>query len=159
MPPPEREEDPDIIEFIVDEPKIRINKAIMTKNATRQNRMPLAKEFLLKVQSALTKSHSSLSRHSLDDKVGFLESDYFKNQIKDILPKKYLETPISKIKGLPDEIVKALGATLTVDQALSINLARFTRITGLNIKEASKARQLLLGISLPDSSRPNSKEQ
>ncbi|WP_440454051.1 hypothetical protein [Psychrobacter sp. ASPA161_9] len=160
-PPPEREEDPDIIEFIVDEPKIRINKALMTKSAIRQNRAPLAKEFLSKVQSALTRSHNSISRHSSDDKVGFLESDYFKNQIKDILPKEYLETPISKIKGLPERVIKTLGASLTVDQALSIDLARFSRKTGLGVEEASNARRLLLGISIPDdkSGRPNSKEQ
>ncbi|MGM8887153.1 hypothetical protein ACS8FD_14610, partial [Psychrobacter sp. 1U2] len=159
-PPPEREEDLDIIEFIVDEPKIRINKALMTKSAIRQNRAPLAKEFLSKVQSALTRSHNSISRHSLDDKVGFLESDYFKNQIKDILPKEYLETPISKIKGLPERLIKTLGASLTVEQALSIDLARFCRKTGLGVEEASNARRLLLGISIPDdkSGRLNSKE-
>jgi len=159
-PPPEREEDPDIIEFIVDEPKIRINKALMTKSAIRQNRAPLAKEFLSKVQSALTRSHNSISRHSSDDKVGFLESDYFKNQIKDILPKEYLETPISKIKGLPERVIKTLGASLTVEQALFIDLARFCRKTGLGVEEASNARRLLLGISIPNdkSGRPNSKE-
>lgn len=149
VPSPPPKEAPDTIDFIVDEPKIRINKALITQHARGQNRTPIAKEFLSQVKVALTRSSNSPSRHPLEDKVGFLESDYFKNQIKNRLPKEYLKTPLSKVPGLPSEVIKALGPYLTVNQALSIDLARFTRRTGLNAQEAAKVRHLLLGISVP----------
>lgn len=149
VPPPK--EDPIIIDRIVDETPIRINKAIMTRYARSQNRMPLEKAFLSKVQTALTRSHSSTSRHSFDDKVGFLESDYLKNQIISLLPKEYLKTPLSKIEKLPKEIARALGENFTVGEALSMDLAKFARNTALSIKDATKVRHLLLG--LPDVSK------
>lgn len=149
VPPPK--EDPIVIERIVDERPIRINKAIMTKSASRQNRMPLEKAFLSKVQTALTRSQSSTSRHSSDEKVGFLESDYLKNQIISLLPHEYLKTPLSKIEKLSKEIVRVLGENLTVGEALSMDLAKFARNTLLSVKDAAKVRHLLLGI--PDVSK------
>jgi hypothetical protein len=151
VPLPEK----DPIDHIVDEPIIRTNKALMTKNASQQNRMPLAKEFLSKVQTALTNSHRSTNRYALDDYVGFLESDYFKDQIKNLLPEEYLKRPLGKVKELPTEVIKALGKDFTIDQALEIPLARFARRTGLSIKEASKARFSLIGLKAESNNDDN----
>lgn len=149
LPPknPAPPKDPIVIDRIVDEPMIKINKSIMTKNAKIQNRMPLEKQFLQQVLNALTKSHRSTSRHAFDDNVGFLESDYFKGQIKNLLPEEYLKRPLDKVRELPGEIVKKLGSNLTIAQALAIDLAQFAQRTELSIGEASKVRHQLLGIA------------
>ncbi len=144
---PSPPKDPIVINRIVDEPMIQINKSIMTKKAKIQNRMPLEKQFLQQVQNALTKSHRSTSRYAFDDNVGFLESNYFKDHIKKLLPEEYLKRPLGKVKELPGEIVKKLGSNLTIAQALAIDLAQFARRTELSIREASKVRHQLLGIA------------
>lgn len=156
--PPER--DPISIESIVDEPMIRMNKSLMTKNASRQNKMPLAKEFISKVQAALANSSNSASRRSYKDDVGLLDSDYFKDQIKNILPKTYLERPLCEVKGISSKVIEALGERSTINSILSMNLTKFAKKAGLTASEASKIRRDLLGMTLPDdkSDRPNSKE-
>lgn len=146
-PPISPEKPPRQIESIVDEPVLKMNKALLTRDASSHTRLPAQKEFLQKIQTALTTSFRSPKRHAFGE-VGFLESDYFKDQIKHLLPERHLKSPIGQVKGLPDEVVKALGDDLTIEKALSIDLARFARRTGLSIKDASNARQLLLGISL-----------
>jgi hypothetical protein len=147
-PPVPPVEPPPYVEHIVDEPVLKINKALLTREASSQTRMPAMKEFLQKMQTALTTSFRSPKRYAFGE-VGFLESDYFRDQIKQLLPEQYLKIPISRVKGLPREVVKALGDDNTIEQALSIDLARFARRTGLSIEDASKVRHQLLGIAQP----------
>ncbi len=150
IPPPVLPEAPPRqIESIVDEPMLRIHKSLLTRDASSQTRLPAMKEFLQKIQTALTTSFRSPKRYEFGD-VGFLESDYFQDQIKPLLPERYLKTPLGQVKGLPDKIVKTLGSDLTIEQALSLDLVGFGRRTGLSIAEASKVRHQLLG--LPDDS-------
>lgn len=141
--PPEKP--PKIVEHIVDEPMLRMSNALLTTEAASQSRLPAMKEFLRGIRTALTTSFRSPKRYPLGE-VGFLESDYFKDEIKKLLPERYLQTPLGRVRGLPDEVTKALGDDLTIDQALKMDLARFVRRTGLSVAEAAKARQRLLGL-------------
>ncbi len=145
-PPVSPEEPPRQIESIVDEPMLKMKKFLLNREASSQSRLPAMKEFLQKIQTALTTSFRSPKRHAFGN-VGFLESDYFKDQIKQLLPERHLKSPIGQVKGLPDKVVKALGDDLTIEKALSIDLARFAQRTGLSIEDASKARHQLLGIA------------
>jgi hypothetical protein len=135
--------DPQVIykESIVDERPIRLNPALLT----RESRLPAMKELLRKVQSAMTTSWRLPSRYPAGE-VGFLESDYFKDRIKQALPKNQLDRPLSNITGLPEEVVKAFSDKMTVAQALEMDLSSFASKTGLSIAEASKARHVLLGL-------------
>jgi hypothetical protein len=137
---------PPVILSIVDEPTIRINPALLTRSATSETRMPAIKELLRGIQNAMTTSWRTPKRHAFGE-VGFLESDYFKDQIKKLIPEDRLETPIARLSGLPESVARSLGERYTVADALELDLASFTRRTGLSIEEAARARQRLLGLS------------
>lgn len=132
-------------ESIVDERKIRINPSLLTYRATTESRTSTAKELLREIQNAMTSSGRLPTRYPLGE-VGFLESDYFKNRVREILPHERMETPLSRINGLPDEVVRNLGDQSTVGAALKMTLSDFARKTGLSIDKATNVRRALLGI-------------
>jgi hypothetical protein len=85
--------------------------------------------------------------------VGFLDSDYLKNRIQQLLPQDALARPIGDVAGLPPAVVEALGADTSVADALSLDLPTFARRTGLSLRDSGLARRRLLGID-PDASGP-----
>ena len=133
-------------ESIVDERNISMNPNLFTAQATSETRLPATKELLRKIQNAMTTSGRLPSRYPAGA-VGFLESNYFKNQIKKILPREKMRTPVGKVKGIPSEVIKRLGEKYTIAEALDLDLTAFAKKTGLDIEGASKARKLLLGFS------------
>jgi hypothetical protein len=138
-----------IVESIVDEPVIAINPALLTQDTTSRTRSPAMKEFLRRVQTAMTNSWRNPRRHAFGT-VGFLESDYFKDQIQKLLPKDHLERQLAQIAGLPKKVVESFGKDWTVARALKMDLASFARTTGLSVADAAKARRQLLGLARDD---------
>ena len=120
-------------------------------NTTKQHKLLnlshyTIKEFLEGIQTASKTSFRNPNLYTLG-KVSFLESDYFKDQIKSLSPRNHLKSLLDQMKGLPDKIIKVSGNDLTIDQALELDLARFVRETGLNARGTSKARHQLLDTS------------
>lgn len=143
LPPPE----PPIIErSIVDEPIIKMNPALLTREVSSQTRLPAMKELLRKIQVAMTTSWRRPRRYPLGE-VGFLESEYFKGRINKVLPNEHLETRLTQVSGLPEAVVKSLGEACTVAEALDMDLTSFAKETGLSMEEAGKARRRLLRIA------------
>lgn len=132
-------------ESIVNERKIRINSDLLTSQATSDSRLPATKELLRQVQNAMTTSGRLPSRYPAG-KVSYLESDYFKNRIAEILPREKMEMNLASIDGLPDEVIKSLGGKFSVAEALELNLSDFARRTSLSIEDAAKVRLNLLGM-------------
>ena len=145
------EEEPPIIlsnppgNVIVDEPIIKINPALLTREASAQTRMPAMKAFLKQVEHSMTNSWRFPRRYPVGQ-VGFLESEYFKNRIKDDLPQEYLKTPLAQVSDLSQAVVDALGERTTIAEALELNLASLAKKKGLTIEEAGRARRILLGL-------------
>ena len=119
--------------------------ALLTRSVSKETRLPATKELLSKIQNAMATSGRLLQRRAFEEAPGFLGSDYFKDQIKNILPCDRLDRTLDKVRGIPKEVIESLGETCTVAEALELDLARFTRKTGLNLADATKIRQRLLG--------------
>ena len=130
--------------WIADEWQIKMNPALYTKTAQKALRSPATKEFMRKVQRAMSGSRGRSDRHAPGD-ISFLDTDNFKTRLIKVLPKANLEKPLSQIQDLPDAVRRTLGDTCTVGDALKLNLRAFASKTRLPIKEAVKARRRLLG--------------
>lgn len=130
---------------IVDEPMIKVNPTLLTPQLSSQTRLPAIKDLLRQVQVAMLTSWRQPKRY-LPSKIGFLESEYFKNRIRKVLPQAHLAKPLVQVSGLPEAVVKALGQQATINDALDMDLSIFARRTGLDIAEAARARRQLLGV-------------
>lgn len=131
---------------IVDETGIDLDSALLTPSMLAQTRMPAMREFLRKLEVAMITSGKNQRRRPFGE-VGFLDSDYFKNQVKKVLPKSRLETRLTEVSGLPEVIVESLGREYTVAQALDLDLRGFGEKTGLSAREVVDARRVLIGIA------------
>jgi hypothetical protein len=132
---------------IVDEGQISISRAVLTRSVSRETRLPAMKELLTKIQNAMTTSGRLPQRRAFEEAPGFLGSDYFKDQIKRVLPRDQLDRTLAHVSDLPREVLDSLGETCTVAEALKLDLARFAQRTGLNVADAVKARRRLLGLA------------
>jgi hypothetical protein len=108
--------------------------------------MPAAAALLSKVRSAMTTSWRMPQRRAADEAPGFLESDYFKDQIRRFLPRDHLRRNAVDVAGLGTPAADRLGRGLTVADALDLDLTRFSEKAGLTMPEAIRARRALLGI-------------
>jgi hypothetical protein len=68
--------------------------------------------------------------------------------VKKALPEEYLNTPLSKISGMPETVIKIFGPQVTVGTALDLDLAQFARRTGLDIGEVTQIRRRLLKLEI-----------
>lgn len=132
-------------ESIVDESKIRISPALLTRTATQESRLPAVKELLRQIHHTMATSWRQPTRYPAGT-VGYLESDYFKNRVMGLMPRDRLEHPLTRVEGLPNEVIEALGEHCTVAEALEMELSRFARKTDLSVEDAAMARRRLLGI-------------
>ena len=128
---------------IVDERVIKTYSSLLTRRSSDASREPAIKELLRQIQNAMSTSWRLPSRYP-SGKVGFLDSDYFKDQIIQEIPEEQKETYISKIEGLPYEVVNQLGENFTVGEALEMKLSEFARKAGIDMESAKEARRLLL---------------
>jgi hypothetical protein len=131
---------------IVDERDIRISPELLTRSGSAETRLPAMKELLSKIRNAMVTSARLPQRRPFDEAPGFLGSEYFKEQVRDILPRDTLSTPLSDVGGLPNEVLDTLGESTTVDEALNLDLARFAEVTGLTLSDALEARRRILGL-------------
>ena len=76
--------------------------------------------------------------------LSFLDSDYFKDRIRKLLPDSDLDTPVADLGVLPAEVAKSLGEHFTLGSVLSMSLTEFAEKTNLERTEAKKARNKLL---------------
>jgi hypothetical protein len=137
----------DDVDPIIDEKVIAISPALLTRSVTSETREPAIKELLAKIQNAMTTSGRLPQRRAFEEAPGFLDSDYFKDQIKRALPRDQLARTLAHVGDLPREVIRTLGETSTVAEALELDLARFSQRTGLNLVDAAKARRRLLGLA------------
>jgi hypothetical protein len=128
---------------VVDERTIELNPALLTLTASQASRQPAMKELMQKIQSAMTTSGRLPSRRPVGA-VGFLETDFFTDRVKPLLPPAALAMPLGTVAGLPPAVVRAFGSHATVADALAPDLAGFAARTGLDVADAGKARFTLL---------------
>ena len=128
---------------VVDEPMISLSADYLTPEKLAVTRQPAIKQLMRKLQSAMSNSHRSPTRRPIGQ-TGFLESDYFKNQIAPFLSNEALASHVGGVEGLPAAVAHGLGNTTTVGEALKLDLSSFARKTGLSIPDAAEARTTLL---------------
>jgi hypothetical protein len=115
-------------ESIVDERTIEIDSTLVTQDTADHTRLPAMKEMLRQIQFAMTSSWGARTRRPFGE-TGFLESDYFKNRIKEYLSTEVLETPLGSVAELPEAVVERVGAERTVGEALDMDLPQFANET------------------------------
>jgi hypothetical protein len=128
---------------IVDEPTLSLSADYLASAKLAITRQPAIKQLMRRLQSAMSNSYRSRTRRPVGE-TGFLESDYFKNQITKRLPDSLLNTHIGSMAGLSASAVEGLGGSTTLNQALQLDLSSFARRTGLSLPDAAKARRALL---------------
>lgn len=134
-------------ESIVDERDIRMNPSVFTQEATRESQLPATKELLRQIQKTMMTSGRLPNRYPAG-KVGFLESNYFKKRITNVLPRERLNAQLASVKDLPDKVINSFGGECTVAEALKLSLSKFAQKTGFSIEEAAKERRRLLGLKV-----------
>jgi hypothetical protein len=137
--------DPKNPECIVAEVPVRMPGSLFARTVNDSGRLPAVKELLRKIQFTMSTSWRLPNRMPFGE-VGFLDSDYFKERIRKILPKDVFASRIKDIKDLPPSIIKGLGEDCTIEQALKLDLSGFIRKTGLSAREASLGRRIILGM-------------
>lgn len=137
--------DPD--NSVVAELTINVNPPPSRRRLTTGTASADVQDLLRKIQTAMTTSWRLPKRRPLGT-VGFLDSDYFKDEIKKVLPKHRLEKTLTKAStnDLPTSVVQSLGEDFTVAEVLEMDLTTFARKTGASIADAAAARRKLLGI-------------
>lgn len=139
-------------QLIIDEQMLQLNPDLLTLTATTTSRQPAMKELQRAIQVAMTSSARLPSRRAFGDKVGFLESDFFTDSIKDKLPPEVTQLTLANVQDLRARVVEAFGDRTpdgrvpTVADALkeAPDLAAFAARTGLTFKEAAEERFKLL---------------
>lgn len=131
---------------IVAERPISVNRAVLTRSAANEGRMPAVKELLVQIQNALTTSWRLPTRRPLDEAPGFLDTDYFKDKIKNLLPQEHLTRTLADLPELGKDVLARLGESCTVAEALEMDLAQFAEKSGLEMAEAARARRTLIGL-------------
>lgn len=131
---------------IVEETGISIDPGLLTPSMRAGSRIPAMNDFLRKLEIAMMTSGKSHRRRAFGE-VGYLDSDYFLNQIKKILPKDRLETILAEFGDIPTEVIESLGQECTVAEALNLDLRLFGEKTGMSTRDSIDARRVLLGLA------------
>jgi hypothetical protein len=114
----------------------------------RNTRTPALKEILRKIQFGLSGSWRRASRRPLGTG-GFLDTDYFKDRVKKLLPRDRLSTRLQDRSDLPRAVVESLGAASTIGDALDLSIPSFMARTRLSLEETLEIRRRLLGLPSP----------
>lgn len=134
---------PGLGESVVDVRKIAIPPELWSSAETGLVPQPAFNEVLRSIQFAFGTSWRLPSRHPYGE-IGFLESDYLVDRIREAMPKEDLSAPLTALDGLDSSAVDKLGKDLTVDEALSMDLPAFRAKSGLNTQDAIAFRNTLL---------------
>jgi hypothetical protein len=135
--------DPPFPDWVVDELAVDVRARVVPG----ASRTPAVKELLAKVQSAMLTSWR-LPRRYPTGKVGLLETDFFKAQVRRSLPQDRLRTRSADLHALPEAARRALGYETTLSDLLDLDLRTFAQRTGLEVAEAAQVRLELLAGSI-----------
>jgi hypothetical protein len=127
---------------IVDERAIQMSRAL-GRTARGDSRTPVVKELISRIQSAMLMSWRQPRRYPAGE-IGFLETDFFKDQLRKSIPEGKLRQRLGAVKELPDSIVRALGEESSVTDLLELDLQTFATRSGLGLKDAAQARMKVL---------------
>jgi hypothetical protein len=132
-------------DFVVAEPKIRVRKALLGRTATGESRFPAMKELMQQIQSFMINSGRMPDRLEFG-KVGFLESDYFKDRLLKILPREKLDETVSIGQAIADASQTRISGEMTVGDLLKLDIAALMQKTDLDIDQALELRKTILGM-------------
>jgi hypothetical protein len=123
--------------------QLGINATTLVQQEPFFSSMPAMKSLLKLVRHTMASSWRQPNRYPIGT-VSFLQSDYFKSRIRQLLPPEVLQQSLANVPDLPIEVIQAFPEQASVAQALELDLPSFARRTGLSIGDAARARQTLL---------------
>jgi hypothetical protein len=136
-------------DWVVNEVEVQASSKTVPGDVSAQSRLPALKEFLTRSHFAMATSWRLPRRYALGT-VGFLDTDYVKNRLLEVLPDDVLGRRVEDIDKMPDDLKQAVTGAFppgcTAQDVLQASLPDFTRATGLSIDDAALARRYLLGL-------------
>ena len=106
---------------------------------------PSTMSALQQIQSKMTGSAGGLTRRPAGV-TSFIDTDYFKNRIRRLLPEDALKKPLAQVSDLPEKVVEKLGKDTSVIDLLDMDLPSLARKAGVNMEEAARVRRRMLGL-------------
>lgn len=131
---------------IVYETKLGLPRNLLNKDGMKGSRTPAARELMYKIHHHMLSSWR-LPQRRPHKSSGFIESDYVCHRLLAHMPKAYLTQHISKVKGLPPKVVKALGPKTMIVDVLKLDLYQLKSRMKSELDEAIKTRRKLLGLA------------
>jgi hypothetical protein len=130
---------------IVAEPVIRINRTLLDSRTRGGARGPAMKAFLRQVEHLMANSWRLPDRYP-PGTVGFLDTDFFKDQVAKVTPPDVLRTPLNRAPDVPARLQQAFGGRGTIGDVLALDLATLARRAGISIAQARDLRARLLRV-------------
>ena len=143
LPPGKEDPHPHGITY---EQMISIPRSATAKSATYDNYLPTNRELLNQIKNTLTTNWRMPKRHSFKSASNLLDTDYFKDKIKELLPKDYLRRTLAEVKNINEKILDRFGKELTVGEVLNMDKFQFSKKLGMDMKDAAIERRKFLGI-------------
>jgi hypothetical protein len=132
-------------ESIVAEMHLKLPGGLLTREAGSHGRLPLVKELLRTIQTALSTNWRLPCRMPFGE-VGFLDSDYFKDSMLGRISKAALARPLREIPGLAQQVVDVFGENGSVQDVLKLDLPELIAKTGISPRQAIVTRRAVLGV-------------
>ena len=154
LPLPPNSVESEYDEFLVDTRTIRAEHLAAPREMNSTMVLTTTKNFLQKIKEGMI-SESSTSTRVPFGKVKVTDSDYFINRLIQEMPSGDLDRPISKVGGLENKVIAALGEETKVRDALKMDINSFVSKVSLPYPEAIAVRRRFLGIR--DTESENSK--
>jgi hypothetical protein len=125
-----------------------ISPTLLGPKFTPRRRVSAMRQLVSGIQNAMITSGRLRTRLPVGE-VGFVDTDYFKNRIKQVLPPTVLGIRLGNVSNLPEAVLTGFGRQATIADALVPDLASFARKTGLSVSDAANARRTLLTVQPP----------
>jgi hypothetical protein len=128
---------------IVYESKLRVPAGVLKPAQMEKSRTPAAREMMQQVKHHLLNSWRSPRRRP-HGSVGFLESDYVCQKVRQQLAKEYRFSRIANLEGISPQLVGRFGTHSTVDDVLKLDLHLLCQRARLDLAQAIALRRVLL---------------
>lgn len=130
---------------IVEQRELKIPASLLSDPIAGKSLEPATKGLLRELKAIMSTSREGLFSHT-NDGITYLQSDHFIKRVIAKYPKEIRDELLSNVPRLSPAVVDAFGSEGTVEEALSVTLAKFMARTGLDLSKSLDERQLLIDL-------------
>lgn len=130
---------------IVEQRQLMISASLLSNPIADQTLEPATKGLLRQLKAIMSTSRDGRFSHT-EDGITFLQSDFFIGRILTTFGEDIRKMELRDVTGIDAKVVDAFDGTGTVEDALSLPLAKFRSRTGLDLMKSLDQRQLLVDL-------------